>query len=202
MIATKYIDFSFSFSFCRRGVISLTCQRQPAHTDVMWVAVYRRTRLRLSTCFQKCFVPFPPSPKKFGPNCCLGLEWRSYPSFSFQSENCAMARYASRHRWLGVQKFQIWGMKCQPTIGKSWFCVYGTFKDPWRPLSDYDLVSALKKGQIRKIKKMRVAVEGGMTKAQFFGKRLGRVSLWTPLKMISIETLFRGESRGGSSVIR
>jgi len=93
--------------------------RQPAHTDVMWVAVHRRTCLGLSTCFQNCFIPFFPLPKKIGPNWCLGLEWGSYPSFSFQSENCAMARYASRHRWLGVQKFQIWVIKCQPTIGKS-----------------------------------------------------------------------------------
>jgi len=61
--------------------------RQPANTDVMWVAVLRRTCLRLSTCLQKCFVSFPPLPKKFGPNGCLGLEWGSYPSFSFQSEN-------------------------------------------------------------------------------------------------------------------
>jgi len=176
--------------------------RQPANTDVMWVAEHRWLCLGLSTCFQNCFVPFFPLPKKFGPNCSLGLDWRSYPSFSFQSENCAMACYASRHRWLGMQKFQFWGMKCQPTIGKSWFCVYSTFKDLWRPLSDYVLVSANENGRIRKIKKTRVAMEGVMTKAQFFGKRLGRASLWTPVKMISIETLFRGESRGGSLVIR
>jgi len=68
---------------------------------------------------QKCLLQFCSLPKKFGPNCCFGLEWRSYPSFPFQSENCAIACYASSNRWLVVQKFQIWGMKCQPMIGKS-----------------------------------------------------------------------------------
>ena len=138
--------------------------RQPAHTDVMWVAVNRRTCLRLSTCIQKCFVPFSPLPKKIGPNCCLELE-RSYPSFSFQSENCAKARYASRHRWLGVQKFQIWGIKGKTTIGKSWFCVtvhLKTFDALWAIKTSFQPLKRVPfaKNKINKLIKRRGEIKG------------------------------------------